>query len=564
MTAPHSPLAHGVAPSQSSQHSEDSRRRPSLSGFSHRASFSFSKRRSTAPLPSEEVEHASKPALEIERIRELVRLQRENKKRRRDLLEDDKVLVGTKVSEGHQNYVTAYNMLTGIRVSVSRCNAKIDRELVDADFTACNKLAFDMTGNEMTPSAKYFFKFKDYAPWVFRHLRAHFGLDPADYLMSLTAKYIVSELGSPGKSGSFFYFSRDYRYIIKTIHHSEHKMLRKVLKDYYNHVKSNPNTLISQFYGLHRVKTPFGRKIHFVVMNNLFPPHRDIHRTYDLKGSTLGRMLSPKVANAPLTRQVVYKDLDWLKNREKIHLGPHKRTEFVAQLERDVKLLKRLGVMDYSLLIGIHDLTKGNTEKIRDRTLKVVDVGSESGDQPADARVTEIRKALMNASPQALSEIDLVFDEYQRKGLTFYADSGGFRATDQNDDPLNDIYYMGVIDCLTPYTLVKRIETFWKSMSHPKYTVSAVPPHEYGDRFFGFIKSVVTWNTRENGSPLLAKLARRRRHTAPDNASATASSASQPAPAESVPSARQQQSPAASETLDSHLPPLSEHTTEAS
>jgi hypothetical protein len=33
-------------------------------------------------------------------------------------------------------------------------------------------------------------------------------------------KYILSELGSPGKSGSFFYFSRDYKYIIKTIHHS--------------------------------------------------------------------------------------------------------------------------------------------------------------------------------------------------------------------------------------------------------------------------------------------------------------------------------------------------------
>src|SRR6187431_1715022 len=67
-------------------------------------------------------------------------------------------------------------------------------------------------GNELVPSAKYDFKFKDYAPWVFRHLRALFRLDPADYLMSLTGKYILSELGSPGKSGSFFYFSRDYKY----------------------------------------------------------------------------------------------------------------------------------------------------------------------------------------------------------------------------------------------------------------------------------------------------------------------------------------------------------------
>jgi 1-phosphatidylinositol-4-phosphate 5-kinase len=128
-----------------------------------------------------------------------------------------------------------------------------------------------------------FFKFKDYAPWVFRELREHFHLDPADYLLSLTAKYILSELGSPGKSGSFFYFSRDYRFIIKTISHTEHKFLRKILKDYHKHVLENPHTLISRFYGLHRVKLPHGRKIHFVIMNNLFPPHRDIHETYDLK-----------------------------------------------------------------------------------------------------------------------------------------------------------------------------------------------------------------------------------------------------------------------------------------
>lgn len=154
------------------------------------------------------------------------------------------------------------------------------------DHTKTNVQIENSVGNELTPSAKYDFKFKDYAPWVFRDLREHFLLDPADYLLSLTAKYILSELGSPGKSGSFFYFSRDYRFIIKTIHHSEHKFLRKILKDYHTHIKSNPHTLLSRFYGLHRVKLPRGRKIHFLIMNNLFPPHRDVHETYDLKVSS--------------------------------------------------------------------------------------------------------------------------------------------------------------------------------------------------------------------------------------------------------------------------------------
>ncbi|CAN6672616.1 phosphatidylinositol 4-phosphate 5-kinase Mss4p [Trichomonascus vanleenenianus] len=494
----------GNRSSMSSQRSGSSSHRNSLHRVStasavlssRRTSFSFSRRRSLLgqrlPSSSAQLDEQSPSAHDIERLREAIIAQREHRRRKREFLEDERVLVGTKVSEGHVNFVTAYNMLTGIRVSVSRCNAKVNHELCDADFTAKHKLAFDISGNELTPSAKYDFKFKDYAPWVFRHLREMFKLDPADYLVSLTSKYIVSELGSPGKSGSFFYFSRDYRFIIKTIHHSEHKMLRKILKDYYLHVKNNPNTLISQFYGLHRVKLPFGRKIHFIVMNNLFPPHRDIHRTYDLKGSTLGRMF-PEPADGVLQRSRVYKDLNWIKHNEKIRLGPRKRAEFIGQLEIDVALLKRLNIMDYSLLIGIHDLTKGNTENIRDSTLSVFDPDAAG---MSKTKVAELRKAINAASPTALSGIDFAFDDYLKRDFTFYADSGGFRATDENNEDISEIYYLGVIDCLTPYTFFKRIETFWKGLSHSRPTISAVPAQEYGDRFLKFIKAAVTGGDR--------------------------------------------------------------------
>src|SRR5882762_1079581 len=230
-------------------------------------------------------------------------------------------------------------------------------------------------GNELTPSAKYDFKFKDYAPWVFRELREDsFHLDPADYLLSLTAKYILSELGSPGKSGSFFYFSRDYRFIIKTIHHSEHKYLRSILKQYHAHVRGNPHTLLSRFYGLHRVKLPHGRKIHFVIMNNLFPAHKDIHETYDLKGSTVGREYpEEKAAQKP---RAVLKDLNWINRGRTLDLGPEKRALLTEQLRRDSELLKKINVMDYSLLVGIHNMQRGNRDNVRNNTLKVFSVSS--------------------------------------------------------------------------------------------------------------------------------------------------------------------------------------------
>lgn len=46
----------------------------------------------------------------------------------------------------------------------------------------------------------------------------------------------------------------------------------------------NPNSLLTRFFGLHRVKTSLNpRKIYFVVMGNIFPPNKDIHEIYDLK-----------------------------------------------------------------------------------------------------------------------------------------------------------------------------------------------------------------------------------------------------------------------------------------
>ena len=54
------------------------------------------------------------------------------------------VLVGNLIGEGHVNYVMMYNMLTGIRIAVSRTQAKIKRPLTDEDYTSRHKYSFDM------------------------------------------------------------------------------------------------------------------------------------------------------------------------------------------------------------------------------------------------------------------------------------------------------------------------------------------------------------------------------------------------------------------------------------
>ncbi|KAG6864334.1 hypothetical protein C0991_010366 [Blastosporella zonata] len=498
--------------------------------------------------------------------------------------DQDMVTVGNIIGEGHVNYVLMYNMLTGIRIGVSRCQAKIKRPLTPEDFKAKHKFSFDIVGNELTPSAKYDFKFKDYAPWVFRSLREDFfHLDPADYLLSLTSKYILSELASQGKSGSFFYFSRDYRFIIKTIHHAEHAYLLRILPAYYEHVKANPHTLLSRFYGLHRVKLPRGRKIHFVIMNNIFPPHRDIHETYDLKGSTVGREYPEDKARE--NPRGVLKDLNWINRGRTLELGPEKRALLAEQLRRDSAFLKQVHVMDYSLLVGIHNMQRGNRDNVRRNTLKVfsppiphtphrkktvhsrtlsghhsqgspeaiamrralyrtsghvdaVQLPDAADEPPSTAQdpstsdgasshahhasssshpnPTQFRNGTSSSSSHQPTsstssyqphphrrdrdshrdkgkerEKELADHFVDRQHFMFYQDEGGIRATDEGNYDMDIIYYVGVIDILTPYGGLKKLESFWKGLSADRHKISPVPPAEYADRFLAFMKAIM-------------------------------------------------------------------------
>ncbi len=58
---------------------------------------------------------------------------------------------------------------------------------------------------------------------------------------------------SEGKSGSFFFFTHDQKFIIKTLNKSEMKaLLGDFLKSYYEHL-SDGNSLITRIYGVYEV-----------------------------------------------------------------------------------------------------------------------------------------------------------------------------------------------------------------------------------------------------------------------------------------------------------------------
>jgi 1-phosphatidylinositol-4-phosphate 5-kinase len=74
---------------------------------------------------------------------------------------------------------------------------------------------------------------------------------------------------------------------------------------------------------------------------------------FDLKGSSLGRTCTAEERKRALP---ILKENDFLSAEEgqRICLGTTVASQFTAQVQADTKLLERMGIMDYSLLVGIH------------------------------------------------------------------------------------------------------------------------------------------------------------------------------------------------------------------
>lgn len=59
------------------------------------------------------------------------------------------------------------------------------------------------------------------------------------------------------------------------------------------------------------------------------------------------------------------------------------------------------------------------------------------------------------------------------------------------DDGDGVVYYLGIIDILTRWTLAKRVEHVWKGLKADRRKISPVKPPEYGDRFFSFLQAIM-------------------------------------------------------------------------
>ncbi|KAF0696726.1 Aste57867_12528 [Aphanomyces stellatus] len=400
---------------------------------------------------------------------------------------------GNEIDGQHEQYTLTYGMMTGILNSAGSLNI-FKQRLTMNDFMRVDKREFPAN-----PKSKlqHSFKFKDYSPDIFRQIRRRFDIDSADYMVTLCGDFNYIEFMSNSKSGQFFFYSHDGRFMIKTQTQDESKFLRRILPHYYKFVMENPNTLVTRFYGMHRVKMHHLKKqMHFVIMASVFSTPKEIHLRFDLKGSKVGRNATPHEKS----KNGVLKDNDLVEEHIHLSLGPEKRAMMLEQLRKDVAFLKRMKIMDYSLLIGIHDSHQEILSTIA------------PAPRPSallDARAKELKAQFVLEHVPDTSEEDNSDDEIDFSdaplsprtletanktptgGSIFCKDAGGICGRYADRKKNGKIYFIGIIDILQQYNTRKITETLVKGLVHNKKDISSVPPDQYGDRFLDFIEKWV-------------------------------------------------------------------------
>uniref|UniRef100_A0A3B4H3L1 Phosphatidylinositol 5-phosphate 4-kinase type-2 gamma n=1 Tax=Pundamilia nyererei TaxID=303518 RepID=A0A3B4H3L1_9CICH len=339
----------------------------------------------------------------------------------------------------------------GVNHSINDLNqVPVPVMLLPDDFKANTKIKVNnhLFNKENLPGH---FKFKEYCPQVFRNLRERFGIEDLDYQVSLTRSppFSVDDQGE----------------VISSLQHI---------------VKCHGNTLLPQFLGMYRV-TVDSEETYLMVMRNMFSHRLVVHRKYDLKGSLVDREASDKERVKELP---TFKDMDFRNNMQKVYVTEEEKEKFMEKLNRDVEFLVRLKIMDYSLLLGIHDIGRAEREEEEcEEEVKEEDPEAENGLAPGPTvgsygnSPEGIAGYMSSVKPLGPGEFDPYVDVYAVRSCP--------------GAPQREVYFMGLIDVLTQYDTKKKAAHAAKTVKHGAGAeISTVHPEQYAKRFRDFISNI--------------------------------------------------------------------------
>ncbi|CAK9061198.1 unnamed protein product, partial [Durusdinium trenchii] len=277
------------------------------------------------------------------------------------------------VSKDHANYAFSIAAMVGIHVSVvcsdlvsawaseaagitEGCTDAFHRRVPKLDLQSCLQEQIRVfpvppNGSAYSPQTclDKTFHMEEFAPRLFAQVRRLTGVSSESYFESVCrTDFQFIAFGTNSKSGELFFFTYDQKYLIKTTSELEAKTLLRMLPRYLERLEEEPRSMLGRYMGLYRVSMEGEQSRLFFVMRSVTTHELGICHTYDIKGSFRNRKAKQ--------HEAVGKDLNFDEEMgSSLNLPPDIAAEVAEVHEGDLELLQEFRIMDFSLLVQIHD-----------------------------------------------------------------------------------------------------------------------------------------------------------------------------------------------------------------
>ncbi|CAF1162357.1 unnamed protein product [Rotaria sordida] len=323
------------------------------------------------------------------------------------------------------------------------------------------------------------FDFEAYGLNTFSDLMNIYGIN-TDTLRRHICDGELKEIINPASSGSLFYLTSMSTYLIKTARDYEVKFIQqKFLHVYFEHIKQRPETFLAKICGVYgyipyissqRGITVDSFTMRFVVFSNIIPTNIDIHEKYDLKGSSYKRDAN---YTERIKKSATFKDNDFRDIHPRGLKIPKNIYYYLKDvLTHDVEFLERLNIIDYSLLLVIHNMDNpvrptrpgGGVEALMGGlhdTLLACMV-EQRIENKINNNTIESRPLLRLKKPN--EALGFIYEEIPKFDIEYARQFGGIPAINEKGERL--LLFLGIIDILQTFDICKLMQRQYQSVEN--------------------------------------------------------------------------------------------------